>query len=136
MNIKAFTRKANPIPADKIQTCFFHVSLMFLYVPCVFPRFVYTCSLYVPFMSPCPPTQTHTPNIRPLSDNRRPLSDYIRPLSDHYLILFFIIENYQKCVFFLTCLPPGWRPLLTPGMGIGVLGGGIWDHLKTILGTF
>ena len=53
-------------------------------------RFVYTCSLHVPFIFPCLPHPTHPthPRTRPLSDHRRPLSDHrrqhtttIRPLT-------------------------------------------------------
>ena len=38
--------------------------------------------------------------------------------------------------FFLICLPPGRRLLLTPGMGMGGGIGTIWDHFRIILRPF
>ena len=90
-------------------------------------RFVYTCSLHVPFRFPCPPT----PPIPPIPPTH-PISDHypttIRPLSDHYptkswktikhmfcfklfgpwqVFFHFFNENHRKSSKILL-LHPGW----------------------------
>ena len=89
------------------------------------------CSVHVPL--PTHPTHPTNPRTHPLSDH---YPTAIRPLFS--LFSQKIIKN----VFFLICLPPGRRLLLTLGMGLGLcgcvcvwVGGSIWDHFKTILET-
>ena len=47
-----------------------------------------------------------------------------------------MMENHQKNNLGKNILPPGRRLLLTPEMGMGGAGGGIWDHFGINLGPF